>query len=123
MLRYRGREGYWAWLLHRLSGLGVLAFLFLHVLDTSLVSFWPGAYVALLHVYRAPVFRVMEVGLAAALLYHGINGLRICLADFSDLAARRHREVWYAGWAAFVVLFLPTAYLMLRPLAAGAVAP
>jgi succinate dehydrogenase / fumarate reductase cytochrome b subunit len=122
MLRYRGREGYWAWLLHRLSGVGVLAFLFLHVLDTSLVTFRPDAYRVLLDVYRAPLFRVLEVGLAAALLYHGINGLRIVLADFVDAAARRQRALWYLGWALFLALFVPTAFVMLRPLALPAVA-
>ena len=119
----RGREGYWAWLLHRVSGLGVLAFLFLHVLDTSLVTFWPTAYAALLNLYRAPAFQFLEVGLAAALLYHGINGIRIVLADFSDRVARLHRQVWYACWAAFLALFLPTAFLMLRPLVVATAAP
>ena len=43
-LRYRGREGMIAWLLHRLSGLGVLLFLVIHIFDIFLMGFGPGQY-------------------------------------------------------------------------------
>lgn len=114
-LRFRGREGYWAWLLHRVSGLSILVFLFVHILDTALIGFGPQAYETFIQVYRHPVFRVLEVGLAAAVLYHGLNGLRIILADFVDEAAKAQRQLWYATWALFLTLFLPTAIIMLRP--------
>jgi succinate dehydrogenase / fumarate reductase, cytochrome b subunit len=115
MIRYRAREGYWAWLLHRVSGVAILLFLFLHILDTALVGFGPEAYESFVFVYRLPVFRVMEVALAAAVLYHGINGLRIIVMDFVDEASRAQRQLWYVAWAVFLVLFVPTAFLMLRP--------
>jgi succinate dehydrogenase / fumarate reductase, cytochrome b subunit len=115
MIRYRAREGYWAWLLHRVSGVAILLFLFLHILDTALVGFGPEAYESFVFVYRHPAFRVMEVALAAAVLYHGINGLRIIVMDFVDEASRAQRQLWYVAWAVFLVLFVPTAFLMLRP--------
>jgi succinate dehydrogenase / fumarate reductase, cytochrome b subunit len=115
MIRYRAREGYWAWLLHRVSGVAILLFLFVHILDTALVGFGPEAYESFVFVYRLPVFRVMEVALAAAVLYHGINGLRIIVMDFVDEASRAQRQLWYVAWAVFLVLFVPTAFLMLRP--------
>ena len=124
MLRYRNREGYWAWVLHRVSGVATVLFLFIHILDTSLLGFGPEAYETFIHLYRLPAFRVMEVGLAAAVLYHGLNGLRIIATDFSDTAARAQRPLWYVVWGLFLVIFLPTAYLMLRPVffPAGALA-
>jgi succinate dehydrogenase / fumarate reductase cytochrome b subunit len=115
MLSYRGREGYWAWLLHRVSGVAVILFLFLHVLDTSLIGFGPAAYESFVFLYRAPLFRVLEVALAGAVLYHGINGIRIIVIDFIQDATRIQRQMWYVVWASFVVLFLPAAFLMLRP--------
>ncbi len=115
MLSYRGREAYWAWLLHRLSGVGVMLFLFLHVLDTSLVLFGPEAYEMFVFLYRAPLFRVLEVGLAASVLFHGLNGVRIIVIDFVADAAPLQRPLVYATWTAFLVLFLPAAFLMLRP--------
>jgi succinate dehydrogenase / fumarate reductase, cytochrome b subunit len=115
MLSYRGREGYWAWLLHRVSGVAIILFLFLHVLDTSLIGFGPSAYETFVSFYRVPVFRVLEVALSGAVLYHGINGLRIILIDFVETATRIQRQLWYVVWASFLVLFLPAAFFMLRP--------
>jgi succinate dehydrogenase / fumarate reductase cytochrome b subunit len=61
------------------------------------------------------VFRVLEVALSGAVLYHGINGIRIILIDFVERATRIQRQLWYAVWASFLVLFLPAAFIMLRP--------
>ena len=36
--RYRGREGQWAWMLHRITGLGVVFFLLLHIFDIFLMA-------------------------------------------------------------------------------------
>jgi len=124
VLAIRGREGYWAWLLHRLSGVAVLLFLVMHVFDTMLVSFGPGPYETFVRYYRTPFFRVMEVLLAGALLYHGINGLRVIALDFWQEGTQLQRRLWYAAWILFLAVFLPTGFLMLRPLffpAGGAV--
>jgi succinate dehydrogenase / fumarate reductase cytochrome b subunit len=115
MLSFRGRGPYWAWLLHRVSGVAIVLFLFLHVLDTALVGLGPEAYETFVFLYREPPFRVLEVGLAGAVLYHGINGLRIIVLDFVEDATRLERPLWYAAWGAFLILFLPAAFLMLRP--------
>ncbi len=34
---YRGREGMWSWVLHRITGVSIFFFLLVHVLDTSLI--------------------------------------------------------------------------------------
>jgi succinate dehydrogenase / fumarate reductase cytochrome b subunit len=115
MLSYRGREGYWAWLLHRVSGVAIVLFLFLHVLDTALIGFGPEAYETFVALYRAPTFRVLEVALAGAVLYHGINGIRVIVIDFVQNATRIQKQMWYVVWASFLVLFVPTAFIMLRP--------
>jgi len=59
---------------------------------------------------------VSEVGLAAAVLFHALNGIRITILDFRPDLGRRQQELFYGVVALFVVLFLPSAYLMLRPL-------
>ena len=41
---YRGREGMWSWVAHRISGVLIFLFLFAHVLDTALVRVSPDAY-------------------------------------------------------------------------------
>jgi succinate dehydrogenase / fumarate reductase cytochrome b subunit len=70
-----------AFLLHRISGLAVLLFLSIHIVDTSTVYFFPEFYEEFLAVYRAPVFMLLEIALVAGVVYHGLNGFRIALFD------------------------------------------
>jgi hypothetical protein len=41
---YRGREGMWSWVLHRITGVAIYFFLLVHILDTALVRVSPEAY-------------------------------------------------------------------------------
>ena len=54
LLRYRGREGMFAWLFHRIAGVAIWAFVVLHVVDIYLVGGNPGAYNELLQIYASP---------------------------------------------------------------------
>ena len=105
-----------AWALHRVSGLGVLLFLVLHIADTALILAGPEWYNRFVEFYRSPVIRFMEVLLAAAVLYHGLNGLRIIIMDFWPQTTRVQTGLFWAVGVIFVVLFVPAAYFMLRPL-------
>ncbi|CAM5379916.1 Succinate dehydrogenase, cytochrome b556 subunit OS=Streptomyces antimycoticus OX=68175 GN=SANT12839_043060 PE=3 SV=1 [Streptomyces antimycoticus] len=79
---YRGREGMWSWVAHRVTGVLIFFFLFVHVLDTSLVRVSPGAYDNVVATYKNPVVNLMEYGLVAAILFHALNGLRVIAVDF-----------------------------------------
>lgn len=81
-LRYRGAIGQWSWVLHRLTGLGVVVFLFLHVIDTSWAVTDPAGYVKAIAAYQSPLFTIGEFGLIFAVVYHALNGLRIAVMDF-----------------------------------------
>ena len=41
---YRGREGMWTWVAHRITGVTLFFFLFAHVIDTAMVRVSPEAY-------------------------------------------------------------------------------
>ena len=79
---YRGREGMWSWVAHRVTGVLIFFFLFAHVLDTALVRVSPDAYNRIMDTYKTPVVNLMEVGLVGAVLYHALNGLRVMAVDF-----------------------------------------
>ncbi len=112
---YRGGIGQWSWALHRITGVGVLVFLCLHILDTFLIILGPEHYNAIIALYRVPLFRVMEIGLFASVLFHALNGVRIILIDFWEDLTRFHRQLFYAEMLCFVVLMVPVTYLMLKP--------
>lgn len=112
-LTYRGGPGQWSWVLHRLSGIGVFLFLLIHIVDISLIGWGPKVFNRLLFLYRYPAFRLGEVVLVAAVLYHAINGIRICIIDFWPETMAFHRKLSYAVGIAFAVIFIPTAVYML----------
>jgi succinate dehydrogenase / fumarate reductase cytochrome b subunit len=113
-LTYRGRAGQWAWILHRVTGVGVLLFLLVHIVDTAFIGWGPQLYNKVMTVYRMPVFRVGEVLLAGCVLFHALNGVRIIILDFWPETAAAHRKWVYAVGAVFAAIFIPTAIIMLE---------
>jgi len=116
LLRYRGSEGMVAWAFHRISGVGIFAFVLLHVFDIFLAGANPNAYDDLLKFYASTPGRMMEVLIGAALLYHSLNGIRILLMDFWPRLTAYHKQIWYANWAIFVGVGMPAAFVILKPI-------
>ena len=79
---YRGGEGMWSWVAHRVTGVLTFFFLFAHVLDTALVRVSPESYNLIIETYKNPLVNLMEVGLVGAVLFHALNGIRIMTVDF-----------------------------------------
>ncbi len=104
---YRGREGMWTWVLHRITGVLVFFFLFAHVIDTSMVRVSPETYNTAVDTYKNPVVGLMEVGLVAAVLFHALNGIRIVLVDFWEKGPRYQRQMTYGVLGVWVVLMVP----------------
>ncbi|MDF2094262.1 succinate dehydrogenase, cytochrome b556 subunit [Knoellia sp. 3-2P3] len=106
---YRGREGMWSWVAHRISGVLIFLFLFAHVLDTALVRVSPEAYNDIMETYKNPIVGLGEAGLVAAVVFHALNGLRIVAVDFWSRGPRLQRQMFWAVVIGFVVLFAPFA--------------
>lgn len=79
---YKGHEGQWSWMLHRITGVAVILFLFAHVVDTAVIGWGPEAYNRVTAAYKNPAVHVLELGLVLAVLYHSINGMKITMIDF-----------------------------------------
>jgi succinate dehydrogenase cytochrome b556 subunit len=115
-LRYRGREGQWAYAFNRISGLATLFFLTLHILDTATVYFLPSGYETFVNLYRSTPVMISEIMLVAAVLYHGLNGYRIIYFDLKpERWNARNSARWFWGvCAGAFLLWLPAAYFMGR---------
>ena len=119
LARYRGREGQISFLLHRLTGLGTLLFLSVHILDTATVYFFPSLYEHAIALYRSTPFMLGEIVLVFSVIYHGINGVRIAIFDLFfpelwNIETQRKTAIW--GLVLAILLWLPAAYLMGRSL-------
>ena len=106
---YRGREGMWSWVAHRVTGVLIFFFLFVHVLDTALVRVSPHAYNSVIDTYKTPIVGLLETGLVAAILFHAFNGLRVVLIDFWSKGPRYQKQMTYGVVAIWVLLFVPFA--------------
>ena len=101
---YRGREGMWSWVLHRITGVAIFFFLLVHVLDTALVRLSPEAYNSVINEYKTPLLGLGEIALVAAIGFHALNGLRIILIDFWSVGTRHQRLLFWIVIGLWIVL-------------------
>ena len=111
---YRGHEGQWSWLFHRVTGVAIILFLFAHIVDTAVVGWGPEAYNRVVSVYENPLIRVLELGLVAAVIYHALNGMKIMLIDFFPQLVRYIRVLGIGTATAFLASMAPITYIMGR---------
>ena len=111
--QYKGGVGQWSWVAHRVTGVGIIAFLFGHIVDTFAIGFGPELYNETVSLYKQWWFTPAEVVLIGAVIYHALNGLRIILFDFYPALALRQKTFAYAELVLFVAAFVPAAIFML----------
>ena len=119
LTRYRIRLGQLSFLLHRLTGLGTLIFLFIHILDTSTVYFFPSLYNHAIDLYRSTPLMLGEIVLVFSVIYHGVNGVRIAIFDLftpQSWQANVQEKSVLITLIISILLWLPAAYLMGRSL-------
>jgi succinate dehydrogenase / fumarate reductase cytochrome b subunit len=111
---YRGREGMWSWVAHRVTGVLIFFFLFVHVLDTALVRVSPQDYDNVVATYKNPVVNLMEYGLVAAILFHALNGLRVIAVDFWSKGPKYQRQMLWSVVGIWIVLMVGAFYPVLQ---------
>ena len=102
---YLGDPGMWSWVAHRITGVTVFFFLFVHVLDTALVRVNPATYDAVVETYKNPLVGLMELGLVFSVLFHGLNGVRVILVDFWAEGPRHQKMMLWIVIALTLILF------------------
>jgi len=114
---YRGREGHWSFLLHRITGLGVVLFLTIHIIDISFVYFQPALFLEALALYQTTLFGIGEIALIFCVFFHGVNGLRIAYFDMFKpgmWSIEMQRKTTRATLIISIILWLPAAFWMVR---------
>lgn len=111
---YRGGEGMWTWVVHRITGVAVFFFLLVHVLDTALVRISAGTYDDVIATYKTPIVNLLEVGLVGAVLYHALNGVRIILVDFWAKGPKYQKMMTRILGTLWIVLMVPGTFFMIK---------
>jgi succinate dehydrogenase cytochrome b556 subunit/succinate dehydrogenase hydrophobic membrane anchor protein len=109
---YAGDVGQYAWIMHRATGLGVLFFLLVHIIDIMLIGLGRDVYDKSVHAYGKAFLLPMEIALVGAVIYHTLNGLRIILIDFWSMGTRRQRQLFWGALIGSVVLTIPSAIII-----------
>ncbi|WP_349827416.1 succinate dehydrogenase, cytochrome b556 subunit [Brevibacterium litoralis] len=107
---YRGHEGMWSWVAHRVTGVAIFFFLLVHVLDTALVRVSPEAYNAVIASYKTWFMGIGEIGLVAAIVYHAFNGLRVVAVDFWKGGPKNQKKLFWGAmilWLVVMIAFVP----------------
>lgn len=90
-LDVRGRgAGMWAFVAHRITGIGLVVYLLLHLFVLSLLAQGQAGWDSFIRLARTPVFLMLDVILIAGVLFHGLNGVRVAMAGVG-LGVRRQK--------------------------------
>jgi succinate dehydrogenase / fumarate reductase cytochrome b subunit len=102
----RGRSlGGRAFTLNRITGLGLVLYLYLHLGVLSILLAGDSAWDDLLGIATSWVFLGLDVVLLFGLLFHGLNGIRVALIG-SGIVQGRHRALFWAGTAIGTIALL-----------------
>ncbi len=104
----------WSWVLHRITGVTIFFFLFVHVLDTAVIRIDPNKYSEIIETYKTPIIGLMEIALVACVLYHALNGVRIILIDFWSKGPKYQRQMLWVILSLFVIVFGAAAVRLLQ---------
>ena len=94
------RLGLWGWLgggrwgmerylyaLHRVTGLGLLAYFLLHIVVTSSRAFGADRWKTAMDAVTGPLFKFGEYLVFVAFAFHAANGIRLALLELARLAS------------------------------------
>ena len=104
--------GTFAWVLHRITGLLLLLYLFAHLWVLGSITAGPDAFNARLGMVQSTLFHFLEIGLIFTIFYHMCNGLTITIMDFFDLSLK-HKTLVTVSVVVFVVLCVAAVSVML----------
>jgi len=125
---YHRFSGSWAFLGHRLSGLALTGYLFLHIwtlkglqekVDPN-IPLEQHPWTEYVRPYASGVWLVLEWVLFSAVLFHALNGVRIALVDMVAHSSRYQKQLFWGSVVLGTVLFVGMGWLILRHAMAGA---
>ncbi len=74
--------------LHRVTGLGLVAYFVMHIFVTSARALGPTAWQQAMGAVSGPVFAVGEYLVFAAFAFHAVNGVRLALIEHGFLVGK-----------------------------------
>jgi len=95
--------GMWAWVGHRLTGILLVVYVFMHLSFLTQASLSHEKFKDLMVVMAQPQFVFLDFLLVCAVIYHALNGFRVVLFDLG-IGIRRQKMVFWITMAVAAVL-------------------
>ena len=110
---YAGRDSFerYLYLGHRLSGLGLLAYMILHIVETANRIRGEEAWAGLMALFASPPFRVIEYLLFAMAVFHAMNGVRLMLIELGFFLGRPREPIY--PYSSSVLRHRPLTYVVM----------
>lgn len=110
---YAGRYSFerYLYLAHRLTGLGLLAYLILHIVETATRLRGPQAWEVLMALFASRPFRMLEYLLFAAAVFHATNGVRLLLTELGFFLGRPKTPVY--PYSSSIMRHRPLTYVIM----------
>ncbi len=84
----------YAYLIHRISGIGILVYFIAHIFVTGSRVGGPEKWQATMESFQTPLFKFGEYLVFAAFAFHALNGLRLFLHELGFLIGKPERPVF-----------------------------
>ena len=109
-MRYVKHYGTWGYILHRLSGLALTAYILIHIYLVSGLHNKP-SWQDEMQIFRHPLLKALEWCLFSVVVYHSLNGIRIFLVDYFN-GARYQKQLLTGVLVLSVILFFGMGAIM-----------
>jgi len=110
---YAGRYTFerYLYLGHRLSGLGLLAYMILHIIETANRIRGEEAWAGLMALFASPPFRVIEYLLFAMAVFHMMNGVRLMITELGFFLGKPKEPVY--PYSSSVIRHRPLTFIIM----------
>ena len=95
--------GFISFLFRRISGLALVFYLFTHMWVIGSVNQGAEVFDQRLSLVQTPFFKLAEIALLAAVIYHGFDGIRLLIVHYFNVTEYR-KSLFYAMFALFIIL-------------------
>jgi succinate dehydrogenase / fumarate reductase cytochrome b subunit len=110
-LKYQGGGPMLAWILHRLTALGIILFVGLHVVASFFMQQLGSDFATTINfIYESWIFQII---VAFCVIFHALNGLRIVICDLWPQSLMYQREILWAQWFIFAAIYGLTVILVI----------
>jgi succinate dehydrogenase / fumarate reductase cytochrome b subunit len=84
----------YAYIIHRISGIGILVYFILHIFVTGSRVGGPEKWHSTMSFFETPLFKFGEYLVFAAFAFHALNGLRLFFSELGFLIGKPARPVF-----------------------------